>query len=228
MSSIAASSTAIHYPESDGRPMVETDAHYREMTRLKFALEVFFEKNPAVYVGANLMMYYLEGDPTKCVSPDVFVAFGIAKGERRTFKIWEEGKGPDVVFELTSDSTRAEDLGFKRWLYGELGVREFFVFDPLRQYLQPVLRGFRLTGNEFMSITAEPAASGELRMRSAVLGLDLVVRGNELWLLDARTGRWLLGPHETEEARRQAEEAREAAEREVERLRAELQRLRPE
>jgi len=75
------------------------------------------------------------------VPTDVFVVLGVPKGDRRTFKVWEEGKSPDVVFELTSDSTRREDLGLKRWLYSQLGVREYCLFDPLRQYWQPALRG---------------------------------------------------------------------------------------
>lgn len=228
-------STTIYYPESDGRPMVETDTHYRVLTGLRFGLEFHFRDDPQVYVGANLMLYYQEGDPSKCVSPDVFVTFGVPKGDRRTFKVWEEGKSPDVVFELTSDSTRSEDLGLKCWLYSQLGVREYFLFDPLRQYLRPSLRGYRLIGDEYVRIGEEPAKSGELRLKSEVLNLELLAKGGQLRLLDPASGIWLPLPAELEAAWREAEaraaqegKARKAAEAEVERLRTELQRLRGE
>ncbi len=47
---------------------------------------------PEVYVGGNLPIYYEEGDPAKSVAPDVFVVFGIAKRQRRIYKLWEAGK----------------------------------------------------------------------------------------------------------------------------------------
>lgn len=219
-------SSTIYYPESDGKPMVETDTYYRVLTGLRFGLEFHFRDDPQVYVGANLMLYYQEGDPSKCVSPDVFVVFGVPKGDRRTFKVWEEGKAPDVAFELTSDSTREEDLGLKRWLYSQLGVQEYFLFDPLRQYLRPPLRGYRLAGDEYERIPEEPTPPAELRLKSEVLKLELWVKGGQLRLFDPAAGTWLPLPGELEQAWREAEARARAAEAEVERLRAELRRLR--
>ena len=48
-----------------------------------------------------------------------------------------------MVFEITSRGTRLEDLGTKRALYAMLGVREYFLYDPLGEYLQPPLQGYR-------------------------------------------------------------------------------------
>ena len=201
---------AIRYPETDGKPMGETDIHIAQIIDLLFALTRYFREDPQVYVAADLLLYYVEGDPKEFVVPDVFVVRGVPKGERRIYKLWEEGRAPDVVFEITSASTRREDLGTKRVLYADLGVKEYFVFDPTGEDLRPPLRAFRLSGSEYQPLK-EPVFS-------EVLGLELQIVDKHLRLFDPRTGKRLLTPAE-------ADAAREAAEAEVERLRAELEKL---
>jgi len=78
-----------------------------------------------------MLLYHEEGNPAACVAPDVFVVQGVAKRERCTYRLWEEGQPPAVVFEITSRGTRLEDLGTKRALYAMLGVQEYFLYDPL-------------------------------------------------------------------------------------------------
>ncbi|MGB9774974.1 MAG: Uma2 family endonuclease [Anaerolineae bacterium] len=222
----------VYYPESDGKPMAETDTHINQLIYLREALADYFRDDPNIYVAGNLFVYYVEGDPTQVVAPDVFVVKGVPKGERRIFQVWKEGKGPDVVFELTSKKTRYEDLGTKKGLYEVLGVQEYILFDPLGEYLQPRLMMFRLTPEGYRQVEEDPLVS-------QVLGLELRVEGNLLRLVDPRTGERLLTPLEAQEARRQAEmarrqaeqraaeeaEARRRAEAELEQLRAELARL---
>ena len=199
--------TKIVYPETDGKPMTETDKHRREMTALIEALIAYFKDAPNVYVSGNLMLYYEEGNPSASVSPDVFVVKGVSKKERRVYKLWEEGKAPDVVIELTSRSTRLEDLGNKRALYTELGVAEYFIYDPYQEYLKPPLQGFRLEKGNYIPMVAD--AQGKLRSR--VLDLELQIAQGDLRLFDPRANNFLLTPLE--------------AQIEVERLRAELQKL---
>ncbi|MCS7178430.1 MAG: Uma2 family endonuclease [Anaerolineae bacterium] len=103
----------VDYSESDGKPMGETDAHINPLIYLREALADHFRDDPNVYVAGNLFVYSVEGDPSQVVAPDLFVVKGVPKGERRFFQVWKEGKGPDVVFELTSKKTRYEDLGAK-------------------------------------------------------------------------------------------------------------------
>src|SRR5262245_1160263 len=90
------------YPESDGKPMAETDVHRQLLSDLVFTLENFFRAQPDVYVSGNLLIYYVEGNPKKRVASDIFVARGVKKGQRRIYKLWEEGVAPQVVIELTS------------------------------------------------------------------------------------------------------------------------------
>jgi Uma2 family endonuclease len=120
----------IDYPESDGKPMAETDKHRDLMTALIGSLSNHFAGEADVYVSGNLLLYYVEGDRDKCVAPDVFVVRGVGKHERRTYKLWEERHAPNVVIEISSRGTKKEDLNWKKQLYAWLGVREYFIFDP--------------------------------------------------------------------------------------------------
>jgi len=190
--------------------MGETDVHIAQIMELHFALTQHFRNDPQVYVAADLLLYYVEGEPKEFVVPDVFVVRGVPKGERRVYKLWEEGYAPEAVFEITSASTRREDLGTKKVLYADLGVKEYFIFDPTGADLRPPLRAFRLAGTDYQPIP-EP-------VHSETLDLDLLIESRRLRLYDSRTGKRQLTP-------READEAREAAEAEVERLRAELEKL---
>ena len=207
----------IAYPESDGKPLGETDVHRREIAQIIEMLMLYFQSAAEIYISGNLMLYYEEGNPSAVTSPDVFVVKGVPKGLRRTYKLWEEKHPPAVVFEITSRSTRLEDKGNKRALYAMLGVHEYFMFDPLAEYLKPPLQGFRLVGEEYIAI--DQAEDGSLI--SQELGLRMSRDGTYLRLIDLTTGQSLLRPAELDAARRAAEE-------EVERLRAELARLRGE
>src|SRR5207244_5713511 len=62
----------VDYPESDGQPLAETDRHVDVILDLRHALQVRYQADPQVYVAANLFLYYVEGEPRKVVSPDVF------------------------------------------------------------------------------------------------------------------------------------------------------------
>jgi Uma2 family endonuclease len=238
MDTITTAAQPIHYPESDGKPMAETDVPIDVLIYLREALKDYFRDEPQVYVAGNMLLYYEEGNPAACVAPDVFVVQGVAKGERRTYKLWEEGQPPTVVFEITSRGSRLEDLGTKRALYAMLGVREYFLYDPLGEYLRPPLQGHRLQQGEYERVLP----GGEEVLVSQALSLELRIEGGQLRVVNPATGERLLTPAEAQAARRAESEARQAeaaarqaaearaslAEAELERLRGELARLRGE
>ena len=138
---------------------------------------------------------------------------------RDHYLIWLEGKAPEVVIEVTSKSTRREDLKKKAVLYRDvLKVAEYFLFDPTEDYLKPPFQGYRLVEGEYFPI--EPI---EGRLPSVVLGLHLERFGVDLRLFDPVAGRWLMTPRELAWAERQrAEVERQHAE--AERQRAEVER----
>jgi Uma2 family endonuclease len=208
----------IDYPESDGQPMGETDKHILLMFTFRFMLDEYFRTTERIYVGSNLMCYYIEGDPTKSISPDVFVVRGAAKGERRVYKFWEE-PAPNVVLEISSRKTRKDDLGKKKDLYAWLGVREYFVFDP-EYKLQPPLRAFRLHGTDLV----EEMVLGN-RAMSNELGLELVNDGHTLRLWNPLASEYLRTPAEEAAARQAEATARQEAETRAARLAAKLREL---
>ncbi len=207
--------------------MAENDPQYRCITDTHFALEQRYRDDPQVYVSADLLLYYVEGDNRKSVAPDVLVTFGVPKGNRRSYLLWEEGKPPDVVFEFASEGTWRADVSWKRGLYQGLGVREYFLFDPLAEHLKPLLQGYRLEGEVYVRLMSLPGGEqGVMGLVSQVLGLELWARPNGgegmpyvLRLYDPKTGTWLPTPAEEAEARR-------AAEARIAELQAELERLR--
>ena len=89
----------IYYPESDGRPMAETQAHGKVMVDLLNVLERRYAGVPDVYVWGNMFLFYEEGNPRACEAPDLFLVKGVDKRVRRTYKLWEEGRVPSLVIE---------------------------------------------------------------------------------------------------------------------------------
>ncbi len=153
----------VQYPESDGKPLGETDQHRDLMTDLIFALKLFLA-NVRAYVAGNLFIYFEEGNPKAVVAPDVFVVLGVQQRQRRIYCSWrEQNRLPDVVIELTSKKTRKADEVSKPALYARLGVREYFLFDPYGEYLDPRLQA--LTGERLPT-----AAEAELARRAAEAG----------------------------------------------------------
>jgi Uma2 family endonuclease len=203
------------YAESDDTPMAETDIHRTQITdALIHPLQERYRERDDVYVSGNLFLYYERDNPGAVVAPDVFVVFGVPKRERRVYKLWQEPKAPDVVFELTSRKTYQDDLSRKRLLYEELGIREYILFDPLRDYLRPPLQGFRLTKEGYYApLMPQPFREEEWQLPSDMLGLLLRSEGPQLRLYDPAAAAYLRTPAEAEEALRAAEE-------EIARLRA--------
>ena len=104
---------------------------------------------------------------------DIFVGAasnGAAKRKRMVYKLWEEPKAPDFVLEVASENTWQQDLGRKRALYAELGVREYWLFDPRDEYFDPTLQGLGLKGRAYRPMPAR-VESGARTIRSEVLSI---------------------------------------------------------
>jgi Uma2 family endonuclease len=204
------------YPETDGEPLGEGAFHLAAMVYLYAALSRLFERREDVYVAADMFVYYEEGNPSAKRAPDVMVAKGVMGNHpRQSFRTWEEGVAPTVVFEVLSKKTRDEDENVKKLVYAKMGVAEYFVFDPEGLGTGSPLRGFRPRDGQYAPLPADAAG----RMASRELGLTLEVELPLLRLIDPRTERHLMTYSEL------AEEAEEAKQRTAE-LEAELARLR--
>jgi Uma2 family endonuclease len=208
------------YPDQDGRPMGDTEYHSAAQIWLREGLQDYFAPEPDVYIASNLILYYEEGNPKARRDPDILVARGVVgKHMRRSFRVWEEGTLPRVLFEIISKKNWREDMGPKRELYARIGIREYIVFDPEDHYIHPQLQGFRTKNAQ--SIPMKAMGDGSLRSRE--LGLVLTPEGAMLRLRDAKTGQLVLtrGERAEAESQRAEELAAQVAdlEREVKRLR---------
>ena len=214
MSSSMAAPVAVEYPDSDGKPLPDSDFQLDDLTYARDRLRIYYYHQCGrddVYVAGNLFLYYQEGNRNAAVAPDIFVVLGVPNHKRRSYRLWDEGRVPDFVLEITSSSTWEEDQGHKRELYRRLGVTEYWQYDPTGAHLQPVLQGLELAAGEYVPIAAGATAQGLPALASRVLGLELHATDDGLRFHDPVTGQYL--PTSAEDAAaRAAADARADAE----------------
>ena len=225
---IALLPTQDELPSDDGMPM-ETSRHKHQMDLLIYPLRPWLKQHTENgYVGGNMFLYFslAQVKNQDFRGPDVFVTLGVPYRERKSWVVWEEGKGPDIVIELLSDKTAAIDKGEKKRVYqDQVRVAEYYWFDPFEQ---DDWAGFTLREGHYEPIVPD----GQGRLVSKRLGLALVrwygwyEEAETTWLRWATLdGELLLTPQEALELERQrAETERQRAESERQQTEAERQR----
>ncbi|MBE9249170.1 Uma2 family endonuclease [Dolichospermum sp. LEGE 00240] len=203
-------------------PEMESSLHYTQLLILVTCLEWLWRNREDFFIGANLSVYYsrqqLKNRDFR--GPDFFLVKDTEKRPRLSWVIWEEdGKYPNVIIELLSDSTAKVDKGLKKQLYqNQFRTPEYFWFSP--NTLELV--GWRLTDSEYKTIPASENAW----YWSQELGLYLGVWEDKLRYFTVE-GRLVPTPEEANlEEIRKAEVERQRAE--VEHQRAEVERQRAE
>jgi Uma2 family endonuclease len=209
----------ISYPSSDGEPLAESYWHLYAIIVTLTVLQQYLQGQQAMVL-ADQFSYYAEGFPRLRVAPDVMVILGVEPGPRDNYKIWQEQQVPAVIFEMTSPKTRNEDTGSKKSLYENLGVQEYWLFDPKGEWLVPHLQGYRLAEEVYQPITDGVSQVLQLRLETE----DSLIR---FYRLD--TGAALLTPDEIAQALAQEKQARaqerEQTEAELAKLKAQLRDL---
>lgn len=177
--------TQADLPYDDNENM-ETQRHKLQMELLVDALLPWLDARTDGYVGGNMFVYYslaqVKNQDYK--GPDVFVALDVPKGERLSWVSWEEGKTPDVVIELLSDSTATKDKNEKKNIYqNRMHVPEYYWFDPFNPQ---DWAGFQLQGGRYQPII--PNAQGQ--MVSQILNLTLMQWQGTFKQVEATWLRW--------------------------------------
>ncbi|MEB3232277.1 MAG: Uma2 family endonuclease [Leptolyngbyaceae bacterium] len=135
------SKPAVIYPDSDGQPMADNTKQFRWIVVIQQNLDWLFASDPAVFVAGDLLWYPVEGDNKKRVAPDVMVAFGRPKGDRGSYKQWEEANvPPQVVFEILSPGNTKAEMNRKLLFYHQYEVEEYYLYDPDHDTLNGWLR----------------------------------------------------------------------------------------
>jgi Uma2 family endonuclease len=119
------------YPDCDGQPMSDNTKQFRWIVTLKENIEWLFADDPDVFVAGDLLWYPVEGDAKTRQDPDVMVVFGRPKGDRGSYKQWQENNlAPQVVFEILSPGNTRAEMSRKLLFYDRFGVEEYYLYDP--------------------------------------------------------------------------------------------------
>jgi Uma2 family endonuclease len=215
----------INYPDSDGQPMSDNTLQFRWIVTIKENLELLFADRSDIFVAGDLLWYPIQGSNTIRQAPDAMVVFGRAKGDRGSYKQWEEEDiAPQVVFEILSPGNRLAEMVKKFKFYERYGVQEYYVYDPDNVELTGWLRRSE-AGGELEGI------DNSLDWISPLLKIRLVIGEEELEIYRPDGQKFLtfleLGQRAELEYHR-AESERQRAELEYHRAESERQRAESE
>ena len=208
----------VEYPE--GRWIAQSSWHGDAVGPAREALVHHFRGRKDVLVAMELVVYYQRGNNKARLQPDLQVVFGVGRGNRGSFRVWEEGKAPDFVLEVASPSTAENDARHKAREYAGIGVREYWRLDPEGSLMRRPLEGYSASGGRYGPVEAvEPDGRG-VWLRSKVLELDLSSRTEDgatvVVFRDPDTGKEFTGElKEAERRLRIAEKRARAAEKQA-------------
>jgi len=215
------------YPDR-GNTFMPTVAH--EAARVVARDVLITLQVPDAFVAVELTLYLSQGEPNRFLIPDVLLALEVGDQEpatgdlREVYRIWDEGRPPDLVIELTSKSTVKRDNVGKKEDYAACGVREYVQFDPMGSLLTPRLLVWRLAGDGAYEVVTPGPGGG---LPSAVLpGLEWVQVDRPVRLRDGGSGALLPTAAEKEAVgrlRAEAQARQEAARADAEAARATTQ-----
>lgn len=157
-------------------PPLESELHFRQIMLLIQSLELHWIDRQDFYAFGNLTIYYSPNQRKNrdFRGPDFFVVLGTDRRPRKSWMVWEEdGKYPNVIIQLLSDSTATVDRTTKKQLYQDtFRTPEYFWFDPNGDEFQ----GFELLNGQYQEL--QPNAQGWFWSRQ--LGLYLGVADQKL------------------------------------------------
>lgn len=207
-------------PPSDlwsDEPPLESDLHRDKIELLLACLKWWWRNRTDFYATGNLTIYFSPEQITKrdFRGPDFFVVLGCENRPRKSWVLWaEQGKYPNVIIELLSNSTAKVDKGLKFELYQEtFRTPEYFWFHP--DTLE--FKGFRLVGGKYQPLEAN--ADGWLWSQQLELFLGIYESKLRFFNADKQL---IATPEERAQA---AEQEAEIAQKQVEELKARLKEL---
>ncbi|MBW4563800.1 MAG: Uma2 family endonuclease [Mojavia pulchra JT2-VF2] len=175
-------------------PPLETELHLRQIILLFKCLEWLWRDRTDFYAAGNLTIYYsLNKLKTESFrGPDFFVVLDTECKTRKSWVVWEEeGKYPNLILEILSESTANIDKDLKKKIYQDtFRTPDYFWFDPYTLEFA----GFHLVDGQYQPL--EPNTQGHLW--SQQLGLYLGIH-QELLRFFTTAGKVVPTPEETAE-----------------------------
>jgi Uma2 family endonuclease len=121
----------IIYPDSDGKPMADNTKQFELIVEIKKGLDLLYINEPNVFIAGDLFWYPVQGQSKIVTAPDVMAVFGRPKGDRGSYKQWEEENiAPQVVFEILSPSNDRIEMSKKLLFFDRHQVEEYYLYDP--------------------------------------------------------------------------------------------------
>ena len=131
----------IIYPDSDGKPMADNTKQFELIVEIKKGLDLLYINEPNVFIAGDLFWYPVQGQSKIVTAPDVMVVFGRPKGDRGSYKQWqEENIAPQVVFEILSPSNDRLEMSRKLLFFERHKVEEYYLYDPETNFLDIWIR----------------------------------------------------------------------------------------
>ena len=170
---------------------------------------------PDFFIESNTFICYDRRNLNVRVGPDCYLAFGVDARvirQRRLYLPWEVGKPPDLAIEVASVTTARHDITGKRDIYAQIGIPEYWRFDPTGGELYgAALAGERLVEGEYQPFTLTTEPDGVLKGYSPMLALSLCWDAERLLLYDPETGEYLSNIDQLHNALEEAQHREEAA-----------------
>lgn len=161
--------------------------HFQQLACLYSSLKAHFGQGAEIDIAVQTPLHFEQQHPQSSKQPDLMVTKGLKPQERTNLLLWETKKVPNVIFEITSGATWLEDLVNKSSLYMQLGVKEYFIFDPQGEFLKDRIQGLRLANHqgrqEYVPIAMEKDGS----LHSEELGTNVMPQQALLRIVDAET-----------------------------------------
>ncbi|MBD2163709.1 Uma2 family endonuclease [Calothrix membranacea FACHB-236] len=198
-------------------PPLETELHLEQIMLLLKCLKWLWRDRNDFYAAGNLTIYYSynKRKDEKFRGPDFFVVLDTERKTRKSWVVWEEdGKYPNLILEILSESTAKTDRGLKKKLYQDtFRTPDYFWFDPYTSEFA----GFHLVDGKYQPL--EPNNQGHLWSQQLELYLGIY---QGLVRFFTPEGNLVPTPEEIVESERQQ---KEIAQQKAERLAAKLREL---
>ena len=219
------------FPPSDllsDEPPLETYRHLKQIILLLTSLERLWQDRQDFFAGANLSIYYStrQRKSEDVRGPDLFVVLDTERKERKSWVVWaEDGKYPNFILEVLSDSTAKTDRGLKKQLYQDIfRTPDYFWFDPYTLEFT----GFQLNYRRYQEIIPNEQGwlwSNELQLYLGILNEQLRFFTPDGDLVPTPEEAEAVSNQRTQQAQAEAQTERQRAETERQRADRLLQKL---
>ncbi len=177
----------VHYPDSDGKFLLQHITHSAQLISASEAIKQHF-RDARVLVAVDPPLYWEEGNNRAVLAPDLMVTLDHElQGDRRTYQTWIEGRLPDFVLEVVSPASADDDKKLQMGTYEQLGIPEYFLYDPDASEPAERLLGYRLDQRtDKYGAPLQPGSDGALE--TPALGVSLRAEGARLIIRNTATG----------------------------------------